>query len=66
MAFKIEQDTGIWKPFFLDGACVRFSALRGRACRKQCDHFGAKLAQEILVGREWRPGVGLEFRLTAK
>ncbi|MCJ1467039.1 hypothetical protein MMC07_005661 [Pseudocyphellaria aurata] len=66
MKFEIEEGTGIWKPFYLNGACVHFDPLSDTACIQQCDYFGAKLAQEILLGEEWRPGIGLEFQLTTK
>lgn len=62
----MDENTGIWKPWYVSGACVCFTTLYGSMAVEPSDNFGAKLAQAIILGEDWKSGMGVEFDFMVK
>lgn len=62
----MEDISGIWAPFYVNGACVNFTAVFGEMSTGPCEYFGAKLTKAIILGENWKSGLNLEFEISMK
>lgn len=66
LVFRVDEDTGAWIPWYLDGACVGFTRLFSPMVEEPSKYFGGKLAQGILLREDWKSGFGVEFSIEMK
>ncbi|MCJ1262976.1 hypothetical protein MMC22_002846 [Lobaria immixta] len=61
MGFKVDEETGVWKPESIDGPCVSFRVRSGLSAIAPCLLLGAELAHLIIGHEYWKTGPETEF-----